>query len=64
MENFQVPDLDLGKAGHIGIMAPFKLQMQQLTIRNKAMLSREPQAGRAKIFNSIFTGLLLIMIYW
>ena len=27
MENFKVPSLDLSKAGHIGVMAPFKLQM-------------------------------------
>lgn len=64
MENFKVPQLDMGKAGHIGVMAPFKLQMKQLHLRNKAMLAREPQAGRAKIFNSLFTGLLITMIYW
>lgn len=63
-KNFTMPELDLTRDGNLGQMAPFGLQMKMLHFRNKALLKREPQAGRAKIFNSIFSGVLILAIYW
>jgi ATP-binding cassette subfamily G (WHITE) protein 1 len=38
--------------------------MKQLSIRNRAIIKREPQAFRAKFGNAIFSALLIIMLYW
>lgn len=63
-ETFEMPALDMAREGNLSQMAPFGTQMKWLIFRNKALLKREPQAGRAKIFNAVFTGILIIIIYW
>ena len=63
-KDFEMPALDMTREGNLAKMAPFGTQMRMLTLRNKALLAREPQAGRAKIFNSIFSALLILIIYW
>jgi hypothetical protein len=63
-KDFEMPELDMTREGNLTKMAPFGTQMRMLTLRNRALIAREPQAGRAKIFNSIFTALLILIIYW
>lgn len=62
--NFEMPELDMAREGNNTQMASFGTQMKWLGFRNRALLKREPQAGRAKVGNMIFTALLIIIIYW
>ena len=59
-----MPELDMSRDGNMGKMAPFKVYMKQLSLRNRAIIKREPQAFRAKFGNAIFSALLIIMLYW
>jgi hypothetical protein len=61
-KSIRCPEVDVSPNSRL--MASFRTQFNMLMYRNKAIVKREPQAVRSKIYSCLVFGFLEVSLFW